>query len=129
MVFKIGLRNPNFEFGILRVRFLAGKQKVMDLLKGDCVRVLNSFFFKRGKDIEYVREGSQFRHVRRDGLIETARILSVATDLHGIPHVRFQVSFDRPDQNQVDGGARMLALKAFADRYRERVSKAEPMGH
>ena len=93
----------------------------MDLLKTDAARGLNSFFFKRGKSMEYVRPGSQFRRLRRDGLFETARVLSVATDPHGIPHIRFQVTFDQPDRNEVDGGVRMLALKSFADKYRERV--------
>ena len=52
-------------------------------------------------------------------------MLSVGTDSYGIPHVRFQVSFSRTDRNQFDGGARMLALKSFAEQYRERVPAAE----
>jgi len=55
----------------------------------------------------------------------TAQVLSVGTDSYGIPHVRFQVSFRRPNQSRFDGGGRMLALKSFADQYRERVSALE----
>lgn len=101
------------------------KSEVMSWLKGGSSRSLSSFFFKRGRRLEYVRPGSTFRRVHNDAMVETARVLSVATDSYGIPHVRFQVSFTRPDRNRFDGGARMLALKSFADQYRERVPAAE----
>ncbi|NBP72545.1 MAG: hypothetical protein EBU57_05090 [Alphaproteobacteria bacterium] len=97
----------------------------MGWLRSDSGRALSSFFFKRGSTLGYVRPGSTFRRVQRDGLVETAQVLSVGTDSYGIPHVRFQVSFRRPNRNQFDGGARMLALKSFADHYRERVSAQE----
>ena len=100
------------------------KQDVMGWLKNDSGRSLSSFFFKRGNKLEYVRPGSTFQRIHRDKMIETARVLSVGTDSYGIPHVRFQVSFMRPNRNRFDGGARMLALKSFADQYRERVPAA-----
>jgi glycosyltransferase A (GT-A) superfamily protein (DUF2064 family) len=99
------------------------KQEVMTWLKKkDNGRTLSSFFFKRGNNLEYVRAGSTFQRTHRDSMVETAQVLSVGTDSCGIPHVRFQVSFRRPNRNKFDGGARMLALKSFADQYRERVS-------
>lgn len=101
------------------------KQEVMGWLKNDAGRSLSSFFFKRGSKLEYVRPGSTFQRIHRDQMVETARVLSVGTDAYGIPHVRFQVSFRRPNRNQFDGGARMLALKSFADQYRERVPAVE----
>ncbi len=101
------------------------KQEVMGWLRNDTGRSLISFFFKRGKKLEYVRPGSTFQKIHADKMIETARVLSVGTDAYGIPHVRFQVSFSRPNRNQFDGGARMLALKSFADQYRERVPALE----
>lgn len=101
------------------------KQEVMGWLRNDTGRSLRSFFFKRGKKLEYVRAGSTFQRVHNDKMVETARVLSVGTDSYGIPHVRFQVSFQRPNRNYFDGGARMLALKSFADQYRERVSAIE----
>lgn len=103
------------------------KQEVMSWLKNDTGRSLSSFFFKRGSKLEYVRPGSTFRRVHRDSMVETAQVLSVGTDSYGIPHVRFQVSFSRPNRNKFDGGARMLALKSFADQYRERVSSLDPV--
>ncbi len=97
------------------------KTEVMGWLKNSSGRPLSSFFFKRGSPLEYVRPGSTFRKVHHDAMVETAQVLSVGTDAYGIPHVRFQVSFLRPNLNRFDGGARMLALKSFADQYRERV--------
>lgn len=101
------------------------KQEVMAWLKKDNGRTLSSFFFKRGSKLEYVRPGSTFQRTHSDSMVETAQVLSVGTDSYGIPHVRFQISFRRPNRNKFDGGARMLALKSFADQYRERVSSLE----
>ena len=92
---------------------------------GETGRPLNSMFFKRGKKLEYVRPGSTFRRIHDDTMIETATVLSVATDSFGIPHVQFQVTFRRPNRNFFDGGARMLALKSFAEHYTERVERTE----
>ena len=97
----------------------------MSWLKNNSGRSLSSFFFNRGRILEYVRAGSTFQLVHQDKMVETAQVLSVGTDSYGIPHVSFQVSFRRPDGNKCDGGARMLALKSFADQYRERVSSTE----
>lgn len=93
---------------------------------GETGRPLTSMFFKRGKILEYVRAGSTFRKVHDDTMVETATILSVAVDPFGIPHVKFQATFRRPNRKFFDGGARMLALKSFAKHYIERVT--EPAG-
>ncbi|MBK19004.1 MAG: hypothetical protein CMM52_09250 [Rhodospirillaceae bacterium] len=84
-------------------------------------RRLASMFFKRGRALEYVRPGSTFQRVHDDELVETAEVESVGTDAYGIPHVKFKVSFSRPNRFSYDEGSRMLALRSFADRYRERV--------
>ncbi|MEE2997215.1 MAG: hypothetical protein VX700_08720 [Pseudomonadota bacterium] len=97
------------------------KEEKTGLLKRNTARPLNSFFFKRGKKLEYLRAGSVFRRVQGDGLVETAEVLSVGTDSHGIPHVRFKVIFGRNYRPQFDSGERMLALKTFAKQYTERV--------
>ena len=94
--------------------------EVMSWLRSDTGRLLNSCFFKRGKKLEYVRPGSTFRRVKGDGMIETAKILTVGTDSFGIPHVKFEVSFTKPNRQKFDGGARMLALKSFGEQYGER---------
>ncbi len=84
-------------------------------------QVLRSMLFGRRNDTESVQPGSTFQRVHADDLIETAKVLSVAEDPYGIPHVKFQVSFRRPNRNTFDEGNRMLALKTFADRYKDQV--------
>lgn len=101
------------------------KQKVMDWLKNDNGRSLSSFFLKRRRNLDDVRTGSTFQRVHRDRMVETGQVLSVGTDTYGIPQVRFQVSFRRPNRSRFDGGGRMLALKSLADQYREHVSALE----
>ena len=56
------------------------KQEVMAWLKKENGRSLSSFFFKRGRKLEYVRPGSTFQRVHRDSMVETAEVLSVGTD-------------------------------------------------
>ena len=82
---------------------------------------LASMFFRRSKATEYVRPGCLFRRIHDDELVETAEVQSVAADAYGIPHVKFKVTFSRPNRFTYDEGSRMLALRSFADRYRERV--------
>jgi hypothetical protein len=85
-------------------------------------RSLASMFFRRGKALEYVRPGNMFSRLHDNNLLEIAEITSVGTDAYGIPHVRFNVTFSRPDRYACEEGSRMLALRSFAERYRERVS-------
>ena len=85
-------------------------------------RELCSMFFKRGGSLEYIKAGSAFRKTHPDRMVETAEVLSVATDSFGIPHVRFQVRFKRPARDVTIEGPRMLSLKTFAERYTERCA-------
>jgi hypothetical protein len=102
-----------------------GESKGHELAEHDNGRSLSSFFLKRGRNLDDVRAGSSFQRVHRDRMVETAQVLSVGTDTNGIPHVRFQESFRRPNQSRFDGGGRMLALQSFADQYCEFVSALE----
>jgi hypothetical protein len=95
--------------------------KAMGWIGQDAGRALSSMFFRRGGQMEYVRPGSTFQRVHEDDLIETAEVESVGTDAYGIPHVKFKVSFRRPNRSTFEEGTRMLALRTFADRYRDRV--------
>ena len=83
---------------------------------------LAGMFFRRGKAFENVLPGCLFRRIHDNELVETSEVESVAADAYGIPHVKFKVTFSRPNRFSYDEGSRMLALKSFADRYRERVS-------
>jgi hypothetical protein len=84
--------------------------------------LVSMFLMRRGKQLEYVRPGASFRRLTAEKVDETVEITAVAVDSYGIPHVRFKVSFRRPDGGRFDGGVRMLALKTFATQYRERAS-------
>ena len=98
-----------------------GVNRVAKMIRGTDVRgrELCSMFFRRGDSLEYIKAGSAFRKTHPDRMIETAEVLSVATDSFGIPHVRFQVRFQRPARDAQVEGPRMLALKTFAERYTE----------
>lgn len=78
-------------------------------------------FFKRGASLEYITAGSTFRRTEAH-VVETAEVLSVSTDSFGIPHVRYNVSFQRPARPATSEGQRVLALKSFAERYTERCA-------
>ena len=99
---------------------LAGKSHAAFLdFKG---RRRTSTFVKSSGKMQYIRSGSQFRRTHSDSLVETARVLAVASDGSGIPHVRFEVVFEKPDGvRPYHDGPRMLALSTFATTYREHV--------
>ena len=84
-------------------------------------QTLSGMLFGRGKHMEYVQPGTAFRRVHDDELIETAEVESVAADPYGIPHVKFKVIFSRSNRFTYEEGTRMLALRTFAERYREQV--------
>ena len=79
--------------------------------------------FKRCKDTARVKTGARFQRVRRDHTVETARVLSIASDPFGIPHVRFELSLERPRslKSYVDG-QRVLALNSFAEMYQDSMA-------
>ena len=61
------------------------------------------------------------RRIHEDELIETAEVESVVTDPYRIPHVKFKLIFSRTNHFSYEKGTHMLALRTFADRYREKV--------
>ena len=78
--------------------------------------------FHRANKLEDVIPGSRYRRVHPDDLVEMAEVEAINNDSYGIPHVKFKVSFCRPNRFSYDEGIRMLSLKTFADRYQERVT-------
>ena len=82
-------------------------------------------FFKRENRIEFVKAGSVFCRTRGDHIVETAKILSIAADCFGIPHVRYELEFRKPSAtSNLSDGPRVLALATFADMYQERAGSA-----
>jgi hypothetical protein len=84
-------------------------------------RQLTSLLYQRNGCMEYVKPGAQFRRVLPDRTVETAKIIGVQTDTFGIPHVRYNVDFVRPNLQRHLEGPRVLAARAFFDLYGERV--------
>ncbi len=68
-----------------------------------------------------LKPGELYRRPRADRVAETATVLGLCSDLLGIPHVRFNLAYDRPDSGHFEGGLRILALPSFIETYRERV--------
>ncbi len=85
-------------------------------------RSLTSLFVMRGGALEYIKPGCVFRRTRKDAMIETAEITAVYNDPSGIPHVRFDVVFEKPDCASYREGPRVLAVKTFFQNFDERVA-------
>jgi hypothetical protein len=80
-------------------------------------RKLTSMFVKRDDALVYVSAASIFRRVSDDDTTETARIEAVYVDPSGIPHVRYHVTFERPNCAPHSEGPRDLALRAFMQNF------------
>ena len=81
-----------------------------------------SVFCQRQGALEYVRPGAMFRRALPDHMVETAEVLAVYTDPYGILHFRFNVTFEMPHRPPICEGPLVLSVKAFFDRFRERVN-------
>jgi hypothetical protein len=82
-------------------------------------------FFRRRSQPEpspELKPGDSYCRHHGNRVTETATVLNLCSDLLGIPHVRFNVAFDRVDSGRFEGGLRMLSLESFVDVYRERVT-------
>ena len=90
----------------------------MGWLAREAGRYFGGLFARHTEDLENVQPGTTFQMVHDDNMVETAEVLAVREDIYGIPHVQYHVRFRRPHRTVFDGGARMLALAAFTDRYR-----------
>jgi len=82
---------------------------------------LSAMLFGQRERVDDVQPGTTFRRVHEDELVETAQVESVAADRYGIPHVKFKLIFSRANRFTYEQGTRMLALRAFTERYREVV--------
>ena len=71
--------------------------------------------------MDYVQPGTAVWRIHEDELIETAEVEPVVTDPYGIPHVKFKLIFSRTNRFNYEEGTCMLALRIFADHYREQV--------
>ncbi|MDH3242641.1 MAG: hypothetical protein OEO83_18460 [Alphaproteobacteria bacterium] len=78
-------------------------------------------FWKETKKtpVDSIHEGALFKRELSNNLVETARVLSIRKDTFGIPHVKYEVRFERSqEKGRAFEGPRVLALSVFADNYR-----------
>ena len=81
-----------------------------------------SLFMKRGRKIAFVKSGSLFHFTKADKSIETARVIGMRKDAFGIAHVQYEVRIARQHiAATYFEGPRTLALKAFVDKYSDRL--------
>ena len=69
-----------------------------------------------------VLSGNIYRRKRDSRVTETVEVVSVIPDRAGIPHVRYRLSFARAERRSDPAEDRTLALSAFTELYRERVT-------
>ena len=78
-------------------------------------------WFRRSESAASVEPGSVFRRQSEErNLVETASVLKVKADSFGIPHVHYNIVYQRPHETIADG-PRVLALETFRKRYRDRI--------
>jgi len=83
----------------------------------------SSMLFKRGRRMALIKAGDLFSRTHPDRTVEIARVLAVSTDGYGIPHIRYEIKFHRPQRsNSFFEGPRVLALGTFADTYTDRLA-------
>jgi hypothetical protein len=80
-----------------------------------------TFFVKRGRAFEYVRQGAVFKRRLGNAAVETAQVISIQPDPSGIPHVRYRAAVEKPFQSRLDSGPRTLNLASFMERFSERA--------
>jgi len=73
-------------------------------------------WFKSGPRRQEVTVGSVFRNIRKGNIIETAKVLDIAPDSMGVPHVHYSVSIQSSDRKCFEE-QRTLGLTSFAERF------------
>jgi len=82
---------------------------------------MRRLFGRDGVAIDTITAGSAFRKVGTGHQIEMAQVSGVYTDGAGIPHVRFELVLERPNQPPYKAGPRVLSAAAFLETYPERL--------
>lgn len=80
-------------------------------------------FFRRSIERPPVEIGRSFRRKRQDKAIETAQVLGISPDGYGIPHVRYELTVEKPLSHGVyPAGTKVLSLAAFSATYSDAVA-------
>lgn len=73
------------------------------------------WFRQKARPMPVIAHGDSFRRSRAYDVVETAKIIDVATDNFGISHVRFTLSVSGP--SIADEEQRTLSLETFRNLY------------
>ena len=75
-------------------------------------------FFRRTKPSVPIEAGQSFLRRRNDDFVEVARVLGVSPDSFGIPHVRYELTVEKPQSHGIYiAGTKVLSVSAFAATY------------
>ena len=78
-------------------------------------------WFKSGSRRTDVKVGEEFRKVRRGNVVEIAKVLEIAPDCMGVPHVHYKVSIQSAHHECFEE-QRTLGLTSFAERFTKAVA-------
>lgn len=73
-------------------------------------------FTKRKSSPDVIREGAVYQRKNDGRVVETAKVVALYDDRAGIPHVRFELSYQRATRTDFEG-LRVLARDVFAELY------------
>ncbi len=78
--------------------------------------------FRKASPVREVTVGGMFRRSRSDKIVEVAEVTGILPDGFGIPHVRYELTLERPySRGNYKAGTKVLALAAFSATYRDAV--------
>lgn len=78
-------------------------------------------WFKSGSSPDEVKVGAEFRKVRRGNIVEIAKVLEIAPDSMGVPHVHYKVSIQSAHHECFEE-QRTLGLASFAERFSKAIA-------
>ncbi|MFQ5959658.1 MAG: hypothetical protein ACE5LF_09850 [Alphaproteobacteria bacterium] len=73
-------------------------------------------FGRRNPSPKDVREGNLYQREYDGRVVEIAKVVELYGDRAGVPHVRYELSYQRPTRADFEG-LRVLALQSFVERY------------
>lgn len=87
-------------------------------------RERSNLFIRRGRDMELLKAGDVYQKkvAPDDHFVEQARVLSIFSDVVGIPHVRYNVVIEHPNKERFEDGPRILNIHSFTERFRIRIA-------
>jgi len=75
-------------------------------------------FFRKSAICESIKVGRSYTQRRTDNTVEVAQVLGITPDGYGIPHVRYELTVEKPMSHQVYmAGTKVLSLIAFRETF------------